>query len=312
MDVTIAIKLNVHIPVLVDEVIEYLQVKPEGRYIDCTLGGGGHSSRILARIYPEGKLLGLDCDPLAIEVAKSILSPFSKSVMIAKANFSNLALIAPIYNFSNVDGILFDLGLSSIQIEESGRGFSFLKDEPLDMRFDPSQELTADHIINTYSEQEIACILRKYGEEKHSRQIAKAIVENRPIKSTRHLVEVIKKAIHRQGRLHFATRTFQALRIAVNKELDKLATALPQAVSLLRPGGRLLVISYHSLEDRIVKTFFMREAKDCLCPSGTPTCICGHIATLKIITRKPITPSLEEVRANPRSRSAKLRVAERR
>lgn len=312
MNLELAVKLNSHIPVLVNEVIEYLQLKPGGRYIDCTLGGGGHAAKILAKIYPEGKLLGIDCDPLAIEIAKSTLSPFGKSVMIVKANFSNLSLIAPIYNFTEVDGILFDLGLSSIQLEESGRGFSFLRDEPLDMRFDPTQELTAEYIVNNWSEHQIACILKKYGEEKHYRQIARAIVENRPIKSSRHLVEVIKKAVPRQGKLHPATRTFQALRIAVNGELDNLAMALPQAVSLLRPEGRLVVISYHSLEDRIVKTFFMREAKDCLCPPGTPTCVCGHTATLKIINRKPITPSPEEKSANPRSRSAKLRVAERR
>jgi len=304
-------QLNIHIPCLSREVIRSLQVKPGRKYIDCTLGGGGHAAFILEESSPEGKLLGLDVDPIAIDIAKEKLKPFGKSATVVRANFSNLLLIAPIYSFYPVDGILFDLGLSSIQLEASGRGFSFLKDEPLDMRFDPEQELTAAVIVNTYPEAELTCILRRYGEEKHSRQIARRIVESRPITSTRQLVEVIKRAVPRQGRLHPATRTFQALRIAVNKELENLASALPQAVSLLRPRGRLAVISYHSLEDRVVKGFFYRESKDCLCPTGTPICICGHTATLKLIERKPITPSPAEVKANPRSRSAKLRVAER-
>jgi 16S rRNA (cytosine1402-N4)-methyltransferase len=301
-----------HIPVLLDEVIQSLAVKPGGRYIDCTVGGGGHAAAILEDSSPGGQLLGIDADPKAIELARARLDPYGESTLLVNDNFVNLRDICTKHGFFPVHGILFDLGLSSIQLNGNGRGFSFQHEAPLDMRLNPSQKVTASHILNTYPETKLANLIATYGEERRSRQIARSIVQERPIQTTLHLVRTVEKAIRTtRGRIHPATRTFQALRIAVNRELENLQAALKQAVSLLGFEGRLVVISYHSLEDRIVKQFMRQEARGCVCPPGTPTCVCHHTRILKLITKKVITPSPQEVQRNPRSRSAKLRAAER-
>ncbi len=300
-----------HIPVLLQETIDALAVQPGGRYIDCTIGAGGHSAAILERSSPGGQLLGIDADPDAIKVAKARLEAHSRSVLLVNENFVNLEAICLKYDFFPVHGILFDLGLSSLQLDSPSRGFSFQQDAPLDMRFSPSQEVTVADIINTSSESELARLIKTYGEEVYSRQIARRIAQERPIKTTLQLARTVEQATGgRRGRIHPATRTFQALRIAVNHELEHLEAALKQAINFLGFEGRLVVISYHSLEDRIVKQLMRRESTDCICPPGTPACVCGHTARLRLITRKVITPSVTEVRLNPRSRSAKLRVAE--
>ena len=300
-----------HIPVLVNETIQALAVQLGGRYVDCTLGGGGHAVAILEHSSPGGQLLGIDADPQAIKVAEAKLQTYRDSTLLINDNFVNLQAICIRYDFYPVHGILFDLGLSSIQLD-SNRGFSFQHDAPLDMRLSPSQEITAADIVNTSSEAELAHIIATYGEEAHSHQIARRIVQERPMETTRQLVQAIEQAVGgRKGKIHPATKTFQALRIAVNHELDHLETALKQAINLLGFAGRLVVISYNSLEDRIVKQLMQRESKDCICPPGTPTCVCGHTACLRLINKKVITPSPIEVRLNPRSRSAKLRAAER-
>jgi 16S rRNA (cytosine1402-N4)-methyltransferase len=301
-----------HIPVLVKETVEALAVQPGGRYIDCTLGGGGHAAAILEQSSPGGQLLGIDADPEAIKIADEKLQAYTDSVLLANENFVRLQSICIQYDFYPVNGILFDLGLSSLQLNGSNRGFSFQYDAPLDMRFSPSQEITAADITNTSSEAELAHIIRTYGEEAYSRQIARHIVRERPIKTTLQLVQVVERAVGgRRGRIHPATRTFQSLRIAVNYELEYLEAALKQAINLLGFGGRLVVLSYNSLEDRIVKHLMQRESKDCICPPETPTCVCGHAACLRLVNRRVITPSPTEVQLNPRSRSAKLRAAER-
>ncbi len=300
-----------HIPVLVEETIEALAVHPGGRYIDCTLGGGGHAAAILERSSPGGQLLGIDADPEAIKIARARLEAHSGSTLLINENFVNLQVICYKYDVLPVHGILFDLGLSSLQLNGNGRGFSFQHDAPLDMRLSPSQELTAADIVNTYSETELAHLIRTYGEEGYSRLIARRIVQERPIRTTLQLAQLIERAIGRRGRIHPATKTFQALRIVVNQELEHLESALGQAVNLLGFDGRLVVISYHSLEDRIVKQFMQREAKDCICPPGMPTCVCGHTASLRLVKKRVITPTPAEVQINPRSRSARLRVAER-
>ena len=301
-----------HKPVLVKEAVRALAVQPGGRYVDCTVGGGGHAAAILERSSPGGQLLGIDADPEAKEVANQRLRDYRKSILLINENFANLQAICLKYDFQPVHGILFDLGLSSLQLGEHSRGFSFQEEGPLDMRLSPEQQITAADIVNQSSEAELAGIIWEYGEEAYSRQIARRIVKDRPIETTLKLARVVEQAIGgRKGKLHPATKTFQALRIAVNRELENLEAALEQAVSLLGFGGRLVVISYHSLEDRIVKQFMRRESRDCICPLGTPTCVCGHSASLKLVSRRVITPSAQEVKANPRSRSAKLRVAER-
>jgi len=301
-----------HIPVLRRETIEALAVQPGGRYIDCTLGGGGHADAIMQRSAPGGQLLGIDADMEAIKVARSKLEPYRGSVLLVNDNFAHLHDICLKYDFYPVHGILFDLGLSSLQLSGKGRGFSFQHDAPLDMRFNPRQKLTAADIVNTYPEVKLAQMIRAYGEEVFSYRIARCIVRERPLKTTLQLARLVEKvAGKRRTRIHPATRTFQALRIAVNQELENLESALKQAVDLLGYEGRLAVISYHSLEDRIVKQFMQREAKNCICPPGIPTCVCGHKASLKVVSRKIITPSEKEIQYNPRSRSARLRVAER-
>jgi len=301
-----------HIPVLVRETLEALAVQPGGRYIDCTLGAGGHAATILEHSSPGGQLLGIDADPEAIKIARVRLEAYSGSTLLINENFANLQTICLKYDFFPVHGILFDLGLSSLQLNGSGRGFSFRHDAPLDMRLSPSQEVTAADIINTSSEAELAHLIRKYGEEGYSHQIAHRIVNQRPIKTTLQLAQTIEQAIGwRRGRIHPATKTFQALRIAVNQELEHLEAALKQAINLLGFEGRWVVISYHSLEDRLVKQFMRQESRGCICPPGTPTCVCGHAVSLRLINKKVITPSLVEVQLNPRSHSAKLRAAER-
>ncbi len=304
--------MSTHIPVLRDEVIEALAVQPGGRYIDCTLGGGGHAAAILENSSPGGQLLGIEADPDNIKVAREKLAAYGEAAVIVNENFANLEAVAERYHFRPVHGILFDLGLSSFQLAEGGRGFSFQQDAPLDMRFSPAQQTTAANLVNSLSENELYRILKDYGEETNSRRIAAAIIKNRPVKTTLQLANVVEEAVGgRHGRIHPATKTFQALRIAVNNELDNLKSALKQALDLLGHEGRLVVISYHSLEDRIVKQFITEESRDCICPPELPTCVCKHKAQLKTINKKVITPSAAEVRSNPRSRSAKLRAAER-
>ncbi len=309
--------VTVHVPVMEQEVLNFLSPRPDGCYIDCTAGGGGHSSALLAAssdaasIIGGGRVLSLDADPHAVERVRQRLQPFGERSLVVQTNFRHLAAVAQETGFAPVDGILLDLGLSSDQLELERRGFALMADGPLDMRFDPAQETSAAHLINTLPEDQLADLIYTYGEERLSRRIARSIVQARPLNSTGELARVIERSVGRRGRLHPATRTFQALRIAVNDELGALADVLPQAVNLLRPDGRLAVISFHSLEDRIVKQFMHREAQDCLCPTEILVCQCGHRASLRLINRKPIEASPEEIARNPRSRSAKLRVAER-
>lgn len=302
----------VHQPVLFQAALDSLLVQPGGRYIDATVGGGGHAAGILAASSPQGRLLGIDRDPAAIKVASTRLAPYTGRFVLVHASFEHLAAVAREHHFAPADGILFDLGLSSLQLGDPARGFAFMSDGPLDMRYDPTQSgVTAATLVNQLSVDELAALLFRYGEEGRARRIAEAIVAARPLYTTTELARVIERAVGRRGHLHPATRTFQALRIAVNDELAVLEAALPQAVELLRPGGRLVVISFHSLEDRIVKQFLRRESHNCICPPEAPVCTCHHVATVRLITRKPIVPSAEEIAANPRSRSARMRVAER-
>ena len=301
-----------HVPVLVNEAIEALAVQPGGRYIDCTVGGGGHAASILDRSLPGGQLLGLDADPEAIGIARETLGGYRDSVLLLNENFINLRSVATENDFYPVNGIMFDLGLSSFQLSSDARGFSFQRESALDMRLNPEQEDTAEDIVNKLSEAELAHLIRTYGEESYSHKIAQRIVGERPIKTTLHLARTVELAVgKKRGKIHPATKTFQALRIAVNQELQHLETGLEQALGLLGYGGRLVVISYHSLEDRIVKRFMHREASDCICPPDMPVCVCGHKASLRLVNKRVITPAAEEVQLNPRSRSAKLRAAER-
>ena len=292
------IAMPYHVPVLVQEVLSALQVKPGGSYVDCTVGEGGHASAILEAASPGGRLLGIDMDLQALKTAERVLWSYRDSSVLVNENFRDLEQVAERHGFTPVDGILFDLGLSSLQLQGGGRGFSFRTEEPLDMRFDNRQELTAWDVVNEYSSEELARVLSTYGEERKSNRIAKAIVYSRPIDTSLRLAQVVQRATRRPlGRIHPATRTFQAIRIEVNRELDNLESVLGQAVSLLKAGGKLVVISYHSLEDRIVK-LFLRYAD-------------RKARTLHRDNIRIIPPSKEEVRTNPRSRSARLRVAER-
>jgi len=309
---SLTMTLPIHTPALLKEAIEALQVQPGRRYVDCTLGSGGHAIAILEKSLPNGQLLGIDLDPEALKIAKMRLADYAESVILVSDNFANLKTICRESSFFPVDGIFFDLGISSTQIDTAERGFSFQRDAPLDMRFNPAQELTAADIINALPEDKLDQLIRIYGEEHYSRQIARGIVRNRPIRSTLELARIVEQAISgRRGKIHLATRTFLALRIAVNRELRNLEIALEQTLDCLDHQGRLVVISYHSLEDRLVKQFMKRESMGCICPSGIPVCCCGHTPRLKLISKKIITPSPSEVESNPRSRSAKLRVAER-
>ena len=299
-----------HQPVLYQEIIHALHPKSTGYYVDGTLGAGGHAAGLLAGSEPGGMLLGLDVDPQALELARRNLAPFGERACLIRATYTSLPDQLAAVGWNKVDGILLDLGASSMQFDTPDRGFSFLADGPLDMRFDPSNPLTAAVIVNTWPEDELVDVLFRYGEERASRRIAHAIQQARPISGTRQLAGVIEKAIGRHGPHHPATQTFQALRIAVNGELESLEKTLPLAVQSLGPGGRLAVISFHSLEDRMVKDFFRLESRDCICPPRQPVCTCGHKASILEITRRPITPAEEEINRNSRARSAKLRIAE--
>jgi len=301
-----------HKPVLVTESIETLAVQPGGRYVDCTLGGGGHAVAMLEHSSPGGQLLGIDADPDAIVKAQARMEAYRDSILIVNDNFVNLEKICRKHNFYPIHGILLDLGLSSFQLDADPRGFSFQHDADLDMRLSPEQNVKAADIVNTYSEKELAFLLHTYGEESYANRIARYIVQRRPVNTTVELAGIIESAVGgRRGKIHPATKSFQALRIAVNEELKNLTSVLEQAVKLLGYGGRLVVISYHSLEDRIVKQFMHRESTDCICPPRTPVCICKHKASLRLVNKKIIKPTDEEIRSNPRSRSAKLRAAER-
>ena len=301
-----------HEPVMMPEIMQALNVQPGGRYIDGTLGEGGHSREILRAAHPGGQVLGLDADAEAITVATERLAEYGESFRAVNVNFRDVRATALQYEFVPVHGVLFDLGVSSLQLDRESRGFSFRRADPLDMRFSFDQQITAADIVNRYAESELADIIFHLGEDRAARRIARAIVRSRPILTSLELAEVIEKVNPRRGkRTHPATQTFQAIRIAVNDELSALETALEQAVSLLGQGGRIAVISYHSLEDRIVKNFVRKQASDCICPPGTPACRCDHLATLKVITRRPLIPTDAETASNPRARSAKLRVAER-
>ncbi len=298
---------------MTEEVIRFLAVQPGGRYVDCTLGPGGHSRAILEAASPGGVLLGLDADPAAVQLATEALSDFAGSVRLVNANFRELGEVCSRYEFEPIHGVLFDLGVSSLQLGSADRGFSFQTEAPLDMRFGPDQEMTAADLVNEYSETDLADVIWRYGEERASRRVARRIVAARPVSTTTELAEIVAKAVPGSGRrrIHPATRTFQALRIAVNDELTAIEEALDQARDILGAGGRLVAISFHSLEDRIVKQFMQRESRDCICPPGIPVCVCDHRATLEVITRRPAKPTDKEVAVNPRSRSARLRAAER-
>ena len=301
--------LLTHAPVLLHEVVEYLAVQPGGRYVDCTTGGGGHARAILEAAAPGGLLLGLDADPAALEIAGENLASFGDSVRLVESNFRDLERVCRRHNFIPVHGVLFDLGISSMQL--AGRGFSFQVDAPLDMRFNPNQALTADDIVNHYDEGDLAEVIWRFGEEPASRRIARAIVRARPVGSTTELAAIVSRAVPGpRRRIHPATRTFQGLRIAVNDELGALREGLAQALDVLGAGGRLVAISFHSLEDRIVKQFLQQESRDCICPPEQPVCTCDHRARLRVITKRSVTPSPEEIGLNPRSRSARLRAAE--
>lgn len=305
-----------HEPVLYKETLAALNLRQNGRYIDGTIGAGGHAWGILEQTAPSGTLLGLDVDPVALELAEARLAPFRDRLTLVRASYRSLAASMEGIGWKSADGILLDLGLSSMQLDTPQRGFSFQSDSVLDMRFDPDNPVTARYLVNSLSEGDLADLLWRYGEEKNSRRIARVIIQTRPVDTTRQLAEAVLKVSpdrrskpHRGSWIHPATRTFQALRIAVNRELEALETVLPQAVSALVPGGRLVIISYHSLEDRLVKQYMRQESRDCICPPGIPQCICGHAAQLVLVGRKPIVPQPGEVQSNPRSRSAKLRAA---
>lgn len=301
-----------HVPVLYHEVLSALQPASQGRYIDGTVGAGGHSRGILEQSAPHGEVLAIDRDPDALKLAKEALQPFGTRVHFFHGSYRDMKAFARAIGWEQVDGILLDLGVSSMQVDQAERGFSFLQSGPLDMRFDPQGGMTAADLVNSLPEQELADILFRFGEERRSRAIARAIIKRRPLATTDDLVAAVISVLGpaRKG-IHPATRTFQALRIAVNEELTSLEDVLQVGLSLLASGGRMAVISFHSLEDRIVKHFFRRESRDCICPPEQPVCTCDHVAQLEMVTRKPVTASREEIDRNPRSRSAKLRVAER-
>jgi 16S rRNA (cytosine1402-N4)-methyltransferase len=308
-----------HQPVLAEEVVTMLAPAPGSLQIDATLGGGGHTERILAATDPDGRLLGLDADGAAIARVQARLGPrFGARLELRQANFRELADVAPAAGFGAVDGCLFDLGLSSFQLADADRGFGIRTGGPLDMRFDPSRGVAAAELLESLDAVELTALFRRYGEEPFAGRIARAIVEARrtaPVRTAEELAALIERVAPSRApgrrRVHPATRTFQALRIAVNKELEALETGLAAALDLLRPGGRLVVLSYHSLEDRIVKRFFQAERRGCTCPPEVPVCVCGRQPRLRLVTPKGIVPTPTEIAANPRARSARLRAAER-
>jgi len=307
-----------HLPVLADEVMSMLAPVAGSLQIDATVGGGGHTARILEATDPDGRLLGLDADGAAIARVAARLERFADRLVLRRANFRELGQVAPQAGFSVVDGCLFDLGLSSFQLADIERGFSFRTGGPLDMRFDPTRGIPASELVATLDADELTALFRRYGEEPRAARISRAIVDARrttAIVTAEELAAIVERAAPRPPRgrrpVHPATRVFQALRIAVNEELDALSEGLAAAVDLLRPGGRLVVLSYHSLEDRIVKRFFQAERRGCVCPPDAPVCVCGRAPRLRLVTKPSLTPSREEVAANPRARSARLRAAER-
>ncbi len=307
-----------HYPVLLHEAVEALAPRSGGRYLDGTFGGGGHTAALLVASAPDGRVLSLDADPAAIARGEALRAEFGARLTLQQGNFAELADFAHATGFAPLDGILLDLGLSSFQLADPERGFSFAADGPLDMRFGPGTTETAAAIVNGRDETALADLIFRYGEERWARRIARAIVREReraPIETTGALAAIVSRAVASAGagreRIHPATRTFQALRIAVNRELAVLEEALAGALTALAPGGRLAIIAFHSLEDRIVKLFMRREATECICPPQLPVCVCEHHATLRLVMRKGIRPSEAEVAENPRSRSAILRVAER-
>lgn len=305
-----------HITVMKEEAVSGLQIKPDGIYVDCTLGGAGHSEVIASQLSEQGRLIAIDQDDKALQNARIKLSLYHDRVILVKSNFRHIRRIVEEQGYPQVDGILFDLGVSSPQLDEGERGFSYQADAPLDMRMNTDQELTARVIVNEWEEKEIAQILYQYGEEKFSRQIARVIGKARqekPIETTGELVELIKKGIPAPARRtggHPAKRTFQAIRIAVNDELNAFKEALHDSIRILRSGGHVSVITFHSLEDRICKQIFQEYSGGCTCPPDFPQCVCGHQPVIKVETRKPILPSEHELEENNRARSAKLRIAE--
>jgi 16S rRNA (cytosine1402-N4)-methyltransferase len=309
------VSTTVHVPVLLEETLAALAPHPGGRYIDGTLGGGGHAEAILERSSPDGRLLGLDLDSAALERAHARLARFGDRATLVHASFDSIERVARWEGFAPVDGILLDLGLSSDQMDSAERGFGFRAAGPLDMRFDfRGKAPSARVLVNTLSAPELTDILFRFGEESRARSIARAIVESRarqPIVTTADLAAIVERATgHHRGKTHPATKTFQALRIAVNRELAALEAALPQMVEIMGEGGRLAIISFHSLEDRIVKHYFRDEASTCVCPPGLPVCVCGKKPRVRLVTRHGVRATAEEIERNPRSRSATLRVVE--
>jgi 16S rRNA (cytosine1402-N4)-methyltransferase len=307
-----------HLPVMPDEVLGTLAPTPGSLQIDATVGGGGHTERILEAASPDGRVLGLDADDAAIERVARRLAAYGDRLVLRQANFRELGAVAPAAGFAAVDGALFDLGLSSYQLADRERGFGFRAGGPLDMRFDTTRGVPAAELLATLDADELAALFRRYGEEKAAWRIAGAIVAARgtaPVRRAEDLAQLVELVVpvnpRQRRRIHPATRVFQALRIAVNEELDALAEGLAAAVDLLRPGGRLVVLSYHSLEDRIVKRFLAAERRGCTCPPEAPVCVCGRAPRLRLVTRPSLTPTAAEIDRNPRARSARLRAAER-
>ncbi|NOX36333.1 MAG: 16S rRNA (cytosine(1402)-N(4))-methyltransferase RsmH [Calditrichaeota bacterium] len=301
-----------HQPVLAPQVVQYLITRRDGIYVDCTLGGGGHARYLLQALDSGGLLIGLDADAEALAYASQVLKPFPNKIL-RHAYFDDLEVVLYELEKLPVDGVFYDLGISSFQVDVERRGFSFQVDAPLDMRFNQQQRLTAADVLNTYPQEELERIIREYGEERHWRAIAREIVKKRlvmKLQSTRDLVEIVRSIVGEQFLIKSLARVFQAIRIEVNRELDRLKASLEQAFRVLRQGGRIVVLSYHSLEDRIVKEFFRYKASDCVCPPELPECVCSKQSEMKILTRHVVTPDAEEVRRNPRSRSARLRAAE--
>ena len=306
-----------HISVLLDETIDGLDIKPDGIYVDGTLGGGGHSYEILKRLSPKGRLIGIDQDGEALKAAGERLKEFENQTTLVRSNYCEIDKVLKELNVEKVDGILLDIGVSSYQLDNLERGFSYKSDAPLDMRMDTRQELTAADVVNTYSENELFKIIKDYGEDKFAKNIAKHIVlarKEKPLETTKELSEVIKRAIPMKVQAkggHPAKKTFQAIRIEVNQELTVLKESIDKMIDLLKPNGRICIITFHSLEDRIVKTKFRENENPCTCPPNFPVCVCGKKSKGKVITRKPIIPSEDEIEENQRAKSSKLRIFER-
>lgn len=306
-----------HISVLLDETIDGLDIKPDGIYVDGTLGGGGHSYEILRKLSPKGRLIGIDQDGEALKAAGERLKKFENQITLVRSNYCEIDKVLKELNVEKVDGILLDIGVSSYQLDNLERGFSYKSDAPLDMRMDTRQELTAADVVNTYSENELFKIIKDYGEDKFAKNIAKHIVlarKEKPLETTKELSEVIKRAIPMKVQAkggHPAKKTFQAIRIEVNQELTVLKESIDKMIDLLKPNGRICIITFHSLEDRIVKTKFRENENPCTCPPNFPVCVCGKKSKGKVITRKPIIPSEDEIEENKRAKSSKLRIFER-